>query len=127
MIDRKLCKELHAVILQERERLEREVQHIDNEEIGAGIFQEDETDSVDQHPADDGSELFEREKNLTVRGTLETTLNEIEDALRKLDEGTYGLCEVCGKPIDERRLHAMPMATRCLEDQARLERRAQVG
>jgi RNA polymerase-binding transcription factor DksA len=127
MIDAKLCKELHAEILRERERLEREIQRIDAQEIGSGIFQGDETDAVDQHPSDDGSELFEREKNLTVRGTLETTLREIDDALRKFEEGTYGLCETCGKPIDERRLRAMPMATHCIEDQAKLERHARVG
>jgi RNA polymerase-binding transcription factor DksA len=127
MIDKKLAKELHALILKDRERLEREVQRIDKEEIGAGLFQEAETDSVDQRPADDGSELFEREKNLTVRLTLETTQHEIDDSLGKFDEGNYGLCEICGKPIAERRLRDMPMASHYIEDQSKMERRAQVG
>jgi len=64
----------------------------------------------DQHPADQGSELFEREKDLAILEQLETDLAEIEAALRRLDEGTYGVDEVTGEPIDPERLEALPAA-----------------
>jgi RNA polymerase-binding transcription factor DksA len=64
----------------------------------------------DQHPADQGSELFERQKDLAILERLEVDLAEIEAALQRLDEGTYGLDEVTGEPIDPERLDALPAA-----------------
>jgi DnaK suppressor protein len=64
----------------------------------------------DQHPADQGSELFEREKDLAILERLEVDLAEIEAALQRLDEGTYGVDEVTGEPIDPERLEALPAA-----------------
>jgi RNA polymerase-binding transcription factor DksA len=66
--------------------------------------------------------MFEREKNLTVRATLQRQLDEVNIALQKFDNGTYGVCETCGKPIDERRLRAFPAATHDVEHQAEIDR-----
>ena len=65
---------------------------------------------IDQHAADQGSELFEREKDLAILEGLELDLAEIEAALQRLDEGTYGIDEVTGEPIDPARLEALPAA-----------------
>lgn len=73
------------------------------------------------HPADSGTELFEREKDLALQENLEGMLAQIHDALLKIDEGTYGLCDRCGRPIAEARLEALPYATFCIECQSRLE------
>ena len=64
----------------------------------------------DQHPADQASEMFEREKDLAILEGLEVDLAEIEAALQRLDEGTYGVDEVTGDPIDPERLEALPSA-----------------
>jgi RNA polymerase-binding protein DksA len=122
MIDQDLCNELRQQLVAERQRIENEIANLSREGIRGDTFQDDETDAVDQHPADDASELFEREKNLTVRRTLQISLREITDALGKFDSGTYGLCEMCGKPIAEKRLRAYPRATHCIECQSKLER-----
>jgi len=74
------------------------------------------------HPAELGTETFERELELTTLTIVEGELEDIDDALRKLDEGTYGICEECGKPIDEARLEAVPWARYCVVDQAKLEK-----
>ena len=121
MIDQKLCDELHEQLLSERQRLEQEIENIQAGGVKAGVFLVDENDAIDQHPADEGSELFEREKNMTVQRTLEITLEEVNEALKKFDNGTYGLCENCGKPINEKRLRAYPMATHCIDCQSKLE------
>jgi RNA polymerase-binding protein DksA len=123
MITKELSKELHDQLLSEKKRLEHEIANISG--VRSDVFLEDETDSVDQHPADDATELFEREKNLTVRRTLEISLEEINQALHRFEEGTYGTCEHCGKPISEKRLRAMPGATHCIDCQAKLEKQAQ--
>lgn len=64
----------------------------------------------DQHPAEMASETFEREKDLSILEGLERDLAEIEAALARLDEGTYGVDEVTGAPIDPERLDALPTA-----------------
>ena len=64
--------------------------------------------------ADSGQVTAERGEVDAVAGSLLETLQEIEDALRKFDDGTYGTCVSCGKPIAEARLEAMPAARYCI-------------
>ncbi len=86
-----------------------------------------ELSSFDQHQADLGTETFEREKDLSFLESIEAELADVEHALRRLDEGTYGICEACGKPIDDARLEAVPAARFCREDQQQAEREARGG
>ena len=81
-----------------------------------------ELSSIDQHPAEIATETFEFEKEVTIQEMLDGQLAEVQDALRKLDEGSYGVCEACGRPIAAARLEAKPSARFCLEDQVRAER-----
>lgn len=81
-----------------------------------------ELSSYDQHPADVATETFEREKDLSILDQVEGELADVEYALQRLDAGTYGTCEACGKPIGDERLEAMPAARFCLNDQAQAER-----
>jgi phage/conjugal plasmid C-4 type zinc finger TraR family protein len=71
-------------------------------------------DTFDEGFADSGQVTAERGEVDAIVGTLRDTLNEIDDALRKLEAGTYGLCESCGEPIPEARLEAMPSARLCI-------------
>ena len=86
-----------------------------------------ELSSSDQHMADIGTETFEREKDLSILEQVEAELADVEHALRRLDDGTYGTCEACGKVIDDARLEALPAARFCLEDQGLAEREARAG
>ncbi|HET9443788.1 MAG TPA: TraR/DksA C4-type zinc finger protein [Acidimicrobiales bacterium] len=93
----------------------------------AVVREESEEDSIQelsshaQHQADLGSETFDREKDLSILDQVEADLADIEHALRRLDDGTYGTCEACGKAIGDERLEAMPAARFCLDDQALAE------
>src|SRR3982074_565669 len=84
-------------------------------------FEASELSTIDQHQAELGTETFERERDLTALAILTDELADIELALRKLDGGSYGICEECGKPIGEERLNAKPWARLCIVDQARAE------
>jgi RNA polymerase-binding transcription factor DksA len=64
----------------------------------------------DQHPADQASDTFEREKDIAILEGLEGELAEIEAALQRLDDGSYGVDEETGRPIDPERLEAYPTA-----------------
>lgn len=122
MIDQALCDELHQQLLHDRERISHEIATLASTGIGGDVFLEDESDASDQHPADEGSELFEREKNLGIQRSLRVSLQEIDDSLHRFQVGKYGLCEECGRPIPENRLKALPQATHCIECQTKLER-----
>lgn len=87
----------------------------------AGGENASELSSIDQHPADIGSEEFEREKDLSILEQVESELVEVERAFARLEADEYGRCEVCGKPIGEERLEARPTATRCIEHQQQVE------
>ena len=65
------------------------------------------------------SQAVERIAQVDVHRRLDAKLTDVERALEKLDDGTYGTCDVCGEPIPPERLDAMPWATRCVRDAAR--------
>ena len=81
-----------------------------------------ERDTFDEGFADSGQVTAERGEVEALVGTLRDTLNDIDAALAKFDAGTYGRCEVCGNPIAEARLEAMPAARTCI-DHASAKRR----
>ncbi|MGI8684424.1 MAG: TraR/DksA C4-type zinc finger protein [Acidimicrobiales bacterium] len=97
-----------------------------------GLTSESEAESlgelslVDQHQADIGTETFRREADLSILEQVQAELADVEHALQRLDDGSYGVCEACGRPIDEGRLEAVPAARFCLEDQATAEREARL-
>jgi len=83
-----------------------------------------ELSSIDQHPGDSGTETFEMEKNVSLLEQVDDELQEIEAAAQRLERGTYGTCQACGRPIGDARLEAMPATRFCVEDQAKAERQA---
>jgi DnaK suppressor protein len=96
-------------------------------EISESTFASDQTDTTgemgfDEEYADAGSATYEREKDLSLVINLRDLLEKIEKALTKIDEGTYGVCDRCGKPIEKARLKALPYANLCLKDKQAEER-----
>ena len=106
----------------ERARLEDLRSRFDNVGDDAQEDSLSELSTVDQHPADVGSETFERTKELSLQEDIAGRLDDIERALAKVSDGSYGRCEVCGEAIPEERLEALPAARYCLEHQAQAER-----
>ena len=117
-----------AALELERERLERLQRALEGDD---GV--ESQRDSVneltlsDQHPADVGSETFERTKDFAVLENVLAELADVEHALRRLKGGTYGTCEACGQDIALDRLEALPAARFCVRDQVKAEREARTG
>ena len=68
---------------------------------------------------EEATETFELEKKLALEKRLKEQLADIERALKKFEEGTYGLCDVCGRKIEPARLEALPQATLCLSCKAK--------
>jgi DnaK suppressor protein len=119
MDERKIRARLEA----ERERLlgvRRDLRG--DPETTADLASVGELADYDQHPADVGTEVFEHEKNVSILERVEAQLREVEVAFERLEKGTYGICEACGRPIEPARLEERPFARFCLEDQQRVER-----
>jgi len=104
---------LRSFLENERARLKDVIIQIDaegSENLGYG-----------NHMADDASEAFEQAKDLALRQNASTLLTQINDALVRFEQGTYGTCEQCGNEIDPARLKALPYVTHCLRCQQRLQ------
>ena len=79
--------------------------------------------SSGRDPADVGSSNFERDQEMSLHNNQVDLLDQTEQALRMLNEGTYGYCENCGQPIGKARLEVFPRATMCVACKQRQERR----
>ncbi|MFC3039331.1 TraR/DksA C4-type zinc finger protein [Virgibacillus xinjiangensis] len=74
-----------------------------------------ELSNYDNHPGDFGTELYEREKDIALNEHAEKELEEINEALNAIDQGTYGICSKCGEDIPFERLMAVPTTDRCVQ------------
>ena len=83
----------------------------------------DSGDGAGQDQADVGATSFERDHELTVVNSERDKLLQIERALARIENGTYGVCESCGQPVGKMRLMAFPRATLCMTCKTREERR----
>jgi RNA polymerase-binding transcription factor DksA len=110
-------EQARQLIKSERERLEGLVREREAEGIGtqSESDQISELSSLDQHQGDIASETFEREKDFSLLEQLEAELGDLDAALRKVEEGTYGTCEVCGIEISPERLEARPGSRTCID------------
>lgn len=111
-----------ARLEEERERLLSAVDFLDRENPGS-ISDElgDIVTAGDSNLGDTATATFDRELDQSLEEGAQQTLIAIDDALRKIEEGTYGTCEVCGKPIGEGRLAAIPWARLCIDDQRKAD------
>lgn len=75
-----------------------------------------ELSTYDNHPADMGTELYDREKDRALNEHASEEMEKVQTALKRMEEGTYGVCEECGKDIPFERLEAIPYTTVCVED-----------
>ena len=76
----------------------------------------DELSTVDNHPADLATELYDREKDLALKVHSEDLLSEVNNALERMENGTYGVCATCHEAIPYDRLRAIPYAQSCIKD-----------
>ena len=74
------------------------------------------------HLADNATDTYMRELDEGLEENAERLLTEIEEALGRIADGTYGICAACGRPIDAERLEAVPYATLCIDDKRAQER-----
>ena len=99
---------------EERRRVVDAIEYLHKENPGS-IEEETEDETTDNHIAETATATLDREIDYTLEENSEHVLSEIEGALTRIEEGTYGTCVNCGKPIAEERLTAIPWATYCID------------
>ena len=113
-----------GLLLEERKRVEAAIAYLHEETPGSMEDQvEEEFGTSDNHPADAATVTLDREVDYTLQENSEQVLKEIDDALQRIEAGTFGTCRSCGKPIAPERLEAMPWATLCIDCKRKAERR----
>ena len=100
------------MLLDERERVRGALDYL---HPPGSIEDETADESYDNHPADVATATYDREMDSTLEDNSEAVLAAIDKALGKIEAGTYGICERCGKQIDPERLEALPYAELCIE------------
>lgn len=106
--------ELKSMLMEDKRSLERTIK----DHYGMDDSLRDNTGElspIDNHPADLGSETFERGKDLALNEHDELQLMRVNEALDRMQEGTYGICKDCGEPISYDRLQAIPETAYCKE------------
>lgn len=115
-------KKLAELLGKERAELEHQLDALAKQDrTGGDAGETGELSHVDQHEADQGTELFLREQDQAIHDNLKKSLDQAVSAWRKLEAGTYGYCERCGAKIPAERLEIMPSALFCMRCADELE------
>lgn len=115
-LDSSQLNHLKAMLLEERQWLEAHLQQ--NGHFGLNESMRDQIGELsvsDNHPADIGSEMFERSKDIGLHENRERHLTDVKEALSRMERGEYGRCQACGAPISYERLQAIPSAAYCVD------------
>ena len=110
MIDQTMTRRLRVELEAQRENLRREI-----EEQGGDPDHDEAAIDVERGFADSAHSTAERARLLSVMKALRANLRWVDRALRKMELGTYGTCERCGRPIPLERLEALPWAILCID------------
>ena len=111
------------LLLEERKRVVAAIQNLHDDHQGSISDETGEDSAYDNHLADTATETYDRELDYTLEENSEHVLAEIDAALKRIEDGTYGTCTNRGEQIPLDRLEARPYATLCIDCQREQERR----
>ena len=119
--DKRQLAKFRAILLRKRAELVGDVSGMENEALMASSGS---LSHLPQHMAEQGSDAYGQSLSLDLAAAERRLIKEIDDALKRIDDGTYGICEMTGKPIKADRLEELPWARYSIEAARELERRA---
>jgi RNA polymerase-binding transcription factor DksA len=127
MVEAKLTKkelgDLRVRLEEERIQLDTQLASIVEDSFAATQSDTSGDVGLDDEPADAGTATFEREKDLSIENNVRDLLHKIGRALKRMEDGTYGVCDICGKPIEKARVKALPYVDLCIKDAQAQSRR----
>jgi RNA polymerase-binding protein DksA len=101
-------------LLEERQRAQEALDYL-HDENESQLEDDREEIQSDNHPGDMATSTFDRELDYTLEENVERALSEIDAALKRIEDGSYGTCVNCDQPIAQERLEALPWATLCID------------
>jgi RNA polymerase-binding protein DksA len=108
-------------LVDERKRVREAIDYL-HEENPSSIQDESQDSTADNHPGDMATVTFDRELDYSLEESEGRLLEAMDAALKRIDDGTYGLCRSCGQPIGAERLDALPWTTKCIDCKRKEER-----
>ncbi|MBI4550247.1 MAG: TraR/DksA C4-type zinc finger protein [Candidatus Omnitrophica bacterium] len=127
-MNKKELKKFRDQLELERKKIISDLNHIEKDTLNKS--QRDASGDLSGysfHMADVATDNYDRELNLDIASTQQQLLNHIDDAIRRIDEGTYGQCEICEGKISVERLRVMPQARLCIKCKEEEEKKAKKG
>jgi RNA polymerase-binding protein DksA len=122
-VSQKELDDLRERLLAEQAELQEQLTTIEEQTFAASQSDLSGEVSFDEENADAGTFTFERERDLSIENNVRDLMRKIQRALVRMDEGTYGICSRCGKPIEKARLKALPYVDLCIKDAQAQSRR----
>ncbi|MEK6701233.1 MAG: TraR/DksA family transcriptional regulator [Planctomycetota bacterium] len=118
---KKELERFRALLVRKKAELSGDISHLEEEALRG---ESGSLSNLPQHMAEQGSETYEQSLHLDLAAADRKLLKEIDDAIVRIDAGTYGICEMTGKPIKVERLEELPWARYSIEAARELERRS---
>lgn len=114
-LDKEFIKKIEDQLLAEKARLEKELSQFTQKNPHNPADYDANFPTIGDAEDENAAEVATYSDNLTLERTLESSLRDVNGALKRIEEGTYGICKYCGKVIDPKRLEARPASSACME------------
>jgi DnaK suppressor protein len=121
-VQEKDLKKLRVKLLGERDRLVQDLGSLEESTASTSRDSSGDLSSYSSHMADQGTDAMEREKAFLFASVKKRRVEEIDQALARLEAGTFGVCESCGQPIPPKRLERVPDASLCVSCKEKQEK-----
>jgi DnaK suppressor protein len=122
-LPKKEADDLRERLLTEKSELESQLATLEENTFAASQSDMSGEVAFDDETADAGTATFERERDLSIENNIRDLLAKIDRALQRMDAGTFGICDRCGKPIEKARVKALPYVDLCIKDAQAQSRR----
>jgi len=122
-LDKKEIEDLRELLRSERADLAAQLATIEENSFAASQSDLSGEVAFDDETADAGTATFERERDLSIEENARDLMAKIDRALERMADGSYGVCERCGKPIEKARIRALPYVDLCIKDAQAQSRR----
>jgi len=113
-MNKKKMAAFKKILLREKEILEKQYRDLEQGNLHASQADFSGEMPFEEEYAASGTSTFERERDLSLSENVKDLLQKVNEALERIENGTYGICEMCGLPIPEERLEALPYANLCI-------------
>lgn len=113
-MNKKKMAAFKKILLREKEILEKQYRDLEQGNLLASQSDFSGEMPFEEEYAASGTSTFERERDLSLSENVKDLLQKVNEALERIENGTYGICEICGLPIPEERLEALPYANLCI-------------